>query len=345
MTTPRSAASERPAHGDRGRARATPLIGFVHPAPPRSRGGNRLTVLRWANVVRRLGYRVFVAGEWTGRPCDVLVALHAERSHASIARFRRARPEAPLVVVATGTDLYRDEPPAEELGAVWRQASRIVVLQGLAAEALPAEVRGRVRVIHQAVCTEVRRSAPTAERFELALVAHLRAVKDPLRAAAAARLVPARSRLRVLHVGRALEPELGARAAREARENPRYVWLGEQPHAEALRLIARSRALVCTSRHEGGPNTISEALALGVPVLASRIPGHLGLLGADYAGTYAAGDAADLARLIQRAEEEPGFLGALEEACVARAWLVDPAQESAAWRELLAELLAGGAHA
>ncbi len=318
-----------------------PVIGFVHPAPPRSRGGNRVTALRWALVVRRLGYRVFLATEWSGRPCDALVALHAEKSHASIARFRRARPEAPLVVVATGTDLYGDEPPSAEVRAGWRMASRIVVLQALAAEALPAEVRARSRVIHQAACPGVRRTAPRADAFEVALVAHLRPVKDPLRAAAAARLLPASSRLRVLHAGRALDPELGARAAREDRENPRYAWLGDLSHAEAMRLLAGSRALLCTSLHEGGPNVISEALALGVPVLASRIPGHLGLLGEDYPGTYAAGDAADLARLLREAEERPPFLRALEGACAARAALVDPARESAAWRELLADLLEG----
>ena len=336
----RDARGKGPPSGyDRAVGSARRVIGFVHPAPPRSRSGNRRTAVRWAAVVRALGHRAFVARAWEGRPCDVLVALHAERSHPSVERFRAARPAAPLVVVATGTDVYRDGPLPPAVLASFRLASRIVVLQELACEALPAWARGRARVVHQAVATDVRRAPPSEEAFELVLVAHLRPVKDPLRAAEATRLLSPSSRVRVLHAGGALDPELGRLAAAEAARNPRYVWLGELSPRETLLLVARSRALLSTSLHEGGPHTLSEALALGVPVLASHVPGHLGLLGRDYPGTFPPGDTAALARLVRRVEEEPAFLASLERACAARAPLVAPAREREAWRALLAELL------
>jgi hypothetical protein len=89
-------------------------IGIVHPAAPRSRTGNRVTALRWASILRRLGHRVFVEGRWSGRSCDLLVALHAAKSLDSIREFCSAHPKAPLFVAGTGTDLYE---PSDARGA------------------------------------------------------------------------------------------------------------------------------------------------------------------------------------------------------------------------------------
>ena len=60
---------------------------------------------------------------------------------------------------------------------------------------------------------------------------------------------------------------------------PRYRWLGSVPHGRALRWLASSHAMVISSRMEGGANVVCEALRIGVPVLASRISGNVGLLG------------------------------------------------------------------
>ena len=312
-------------------------IGIVEPRAP-AVGGNAITAERWARVFERLGWRAFRMESWDGGACDALVALHARKSHDSVVRFRRERPDGALIVAGTGTDLYTDIPDSGEVRESLGLATRVVVLQPLAIDALPEEVRPRARVIYQSVVPPVSRPEPASDAFEVCLLANLRPVKDPLCAPRATRLLPDESRVRLVHLGGAIDPELGAEVERESAANPRYRWLGERPHAEALETLSRSRLMVSTSRHEGGANAVSEALACDVPVLASRIPGTLGLLGEDYPGVYPVGDAHALAELLRSAEIDPGFYAALRAACRAQAWITDPETELERWQELLGEL-------
>lgn len=318
---------------------ARPLvIGIVHPAPPRSRSGNRVTALRWAVRLRELGQRVFVERAWSGRPCDLLVAIHAIKSGPSALAFRAAHSDGRLVVAAAGTDLGPEfAAAAAEAFAV---ADAVVVLQPLAIAQLPPAVRDRARVIHQAVqLPRDLHTEPRLDRFEVALLANLRAVKDPLLAGRALAHVPADSGLRVLHAGADLEPAIGSAARELQRREPRYSWLGMLPHREALGLLARSHALVLTSVSEGGANVISEALALGKPVLATRIPGTVGMLGEDYPGLFEVGSQRQLADLLLRLERDVEFRRDLAVRSRALAGLVAPERERAAWASLLAELI------
>ena len=213
-----------------------------------------------------------------------MIALHAWRSADSIQRFRELYPKRPLVVALTGTDIneYLERDPAPTLRSL-ALADRLVALQELARRRVPAKFRRKVRVIHQSA-PSWRRAAPSRRSFDVAVIGHLRAVKDPLRAAEAARLLPAGSRLRIVHLGAAEDAKWAARAQAEMRQNPRYVWRGDRPPAEVRRLLARAQAMVLSSVSEGGANVISEAVAASVPVLASRIDGSVGLLGGDYPG-------------------------------------------------------------
>jgi glycosyltransferase involved in cell wall biosynthesis len=169
-------------------------------------------------------------------------------------------------------------------------------------------------------------------------VGHLRPVKDPFRTAEAVRLLPADSRVRVLHVGAALQPEMERRAREEQSSNPRYRWLGQLPRDEALAVLARSRLLVLSSLMEGGANVIGEAVVHGVPVIASRIAGSVGLLGADYRGYFPGGETAALAALIRRSETDRVFYDELRAHCRSLASDFAPDRECAAWKSLLAEL-------
>jgi glycosyltransferase involved in cell wall biosynthesis len=120
--------------------------------------------------------------------------------------------------------------------------------------------------------------------------------------------------------------------------NPRYLWRDDVPAAAVRRLLARSHAMVISSFSEGGANVISEAAVAGVPVLASRVDGNVGLLGTDYPGYFPAGNTQALARLLQRLEREPRFIARLRKALEPQATLFRPAREVAAWRRLLATL-------
>jgi putative glycosyltransferase (TIGR04348 family) len=311
---------------------------FVTPAPPGSRKGNRISALRWAGMVQALGHRAVLAEEYRVQRCDVLVALHARKSAAAIARFRAERPEAPLVLALTGTDLYDDVHTSAEAQQSLELADRLLVLQPLAVEELPERLRPKARVIYQSVPPPNFQVRPRAGVFEVCVMGHLRPVKDPFRTAESARLLPADSRLRVLHLGGALSADMERQARAEAETNGRYRWLGELPRPRALRVLGRCRLLVLTSLLEGGANVIGEAVVLGVPVLSSRIAGSVGLLGEDYPGYFPVGDTRALAELLRRAETDAGFLAELQARCEERRGLFDPARERASWRELLAEL-------
>ncbi|HLW48614.1 MAG TPA: selenoneine biosynthesis selenosugar synthase SenB [bacterium] len=312
-------------------------IRLVTPASGSSRGGNRVTALRWTRILRGLGHTVAVETEYQGGRCDALIALHARRSFASVERFHHDYPGRALIVALTGTDLYGDLRRDAQARRSLDLATRLVLLQPLGLEELPDTARAKTRVIYQSATPPPGRPRPDARVFEVCVLGHLRAVKDPLRAATAARLLPASSRVRITHVGAALTPEMQTAARAEAAANPRYRWLGELPRWKGLRILSRSRALVLSSEMEGGANVISEAVVAGVPVLASRIPGSIGLLGEAYPGYFPVGDTAALAALLGRAETDREFYGGLRAWCAQRAPLFDPERERLAWQRLLYE--------
>ena len=268
-----------------------------------------------------------------------MVAVHAWRSAASIERFKAEHPERPVILQLSGTDIYQyiDTDPVPTLRSM-ELADRLVALNDLAWRVVPKCLRPRLHVIHQSAAALAQPRQPSRRAVVVSVIGHLRDVKDPLRAAEAARLLPADSRIRIEQVGRAYTPEWAARARAEMATNPRYLWRSDVPAAAVRRLLARSHAMVISSLSEGGANVISEAAVAGVPVLASRIDGNLGLLGADYPGTFPVGDTKALARLLHRLEHEQHFVARLGKALARRAAQFRPAREIAAWRRLLAGL-------
>jgi glycosyltransferase involved in cell wall biosynthesis len=172
----------------------------------------------------------------------------------------------------------------------------------------------------------------------VAVIGHLREVKDPFRAAEAARALSPDSRIRIVHLGAPETPRWNAMAQSEMQDNPRYVWRGDRPRTQVRRLLGRARAMVLSSLSEGGANVISEAIAAEVPVLASRIDGSVGLLGRDYPGYFPVGDTHALTRLLRRVETDPRYLLRLRRAIARRARLFRPAREKAAWKRLISEV-------
>jgi len=265
-------------------------IALVTPARPGTRSGNRHTALRWAAFLRAAGHRVAIATEWNGAPADAMLALHARRSHASIKAF-----PGPVILALTGTDVYHDIHHSREARESLEIAERVIVLQPKAAEEF--STRKQVHVVVQSSATRLRQQSVKGT-FRICVIGHLRAVKDPLRTLRALAYVD-NEEIEVVQLGELLEPELKPKT-----RDARYRWLGSVPHARALKWLASSHAMVISSRMEGGANVVCEALRIGVPILASRISGNVGLLGERYGGYFKVGDERDLARLIQRAMEK-----------------------------------------
>ena len=313
-------------------------IQLVTPAPLRLNNGNKITAVRWSRILRGLGHRVDVVQHYAGTFCDVLIALHARRSYNSIIRFHELHAELPVVVVLTGTDIYKDIQSDPDTQHSVKIATRLIVLQKQALTELPRQAHAKTRVIYQSAEPYKGQAPKKTKPFKVCVIGHLRAEKDPLRAALAARHIPGFSNLEVLHVGKALDPALGKQAQAEAATNPRYSWVGELPYWMTRRVLARSHLVAITSHLEGSSNVLSEALASSVPVIASRIPGIIGTLGKDYPGYYPAGDTMALAELLLRAEYDRDFYRSLKRACERAAPLVQPQREIASWKLMLREL-------
>ncbi len=311
-------------------------IAIVSPASSGPRSGNRHTAARWANFLREAGHKVAVATSWDSGGEDVLVALHARKSYESIARFHAARPGAPVIVVLTGTDLYRDIRSDRNARRALDLASQLVVLQERGLRELSRRHRDKSRVIYQSADVRLRHGPP-AHRFRVAVIGHLRAEKDPFRAALALARLPQDREIEVVHLGAALTPDMRRLAERWMKREPRYRWLGSRPHGEAMRWLARSHALVVSSVMEGGANVICEAARIGVPVLASRVPGNIGMLGSNYAGYFALHDDKALAGLLERAARDPRYYRGLKDAVLGRRRLFAPAAEGSSVRRLVQE--------
>jgi putative glycosyltransferase (TIGR04348 family) len=308
-------------------------IQIVTPAPAGSRHGNRATALRWAAHLRALGHRVATDTGWRGVAADALIALHARRSHASVAAWKKAYPQRPLILVLTGTDLYRDIRTDRDAKASLDLADRLVVLQSEGLNELKASHRRKAAVIHQSV-RPVKRLPLPRDHVLVTVIGHLREEKEPFCAARALQFLSERN-LRIVQLGKALSADMATQARRFMKRDARYRWLGELPHGSAMRWLARSHAMVISSRMEGGAHVVSEAIAAGVPVLASKIPGNMGLLGERYPGYYPVGNDRALAKLIERAQLDRAFLASLEKAVKARRPLVHPAAERRALKALI----------
>ena len=310
-------------------------IALVTPYLPATRNGNAHTAVRWRRFLRQAGHRVSLCLDWRGEAADAMVALHARRSHAAIAAFAKAHPERPLILVLTGTDLYRDIAFDADAQRSLQLAHALVALQQEGVLEIPADYRHKTVVIHQSAAALLPRPRPT-RHFSVGVVAHLREEKDPFRTALAARHLPDASRIRIWHVGAEMQTGMAAEAARLALVTPRWRWLGSRPHGQTRQRIAHSHVLVVSSRREGGANVVCGAVTAATPILASNIPGNIGMLGRDYAGYYPVGDERALARLMYRAETEQHFYQTLAGQCAARAPLFAPEREAAAVRALFA---------
>ena len=331
---------------------------IVSPALRDANNGNWQTAWRWQRHLAGEA-RVRIVKAWPDALAEgdaAMIALHARRSAEAVAAWDAAHPGSGLAVVLTGTDLYRDIATDASARRSLELAQALVVLQECAPRALPESVRGKARVIFQS--TTARQPLTKSTRhLRAVMVGHLRDEKSPRTLFAAARLLAGRRDVFIDHIGEPLDAALGEAARATMAAVPNYRWLGGMPHEAARRHIQRAHLLIHASGIEGGAHVVMEAVASGTPVLASRIDGNVGMLGADYDGYYPWGDAAALAALLLRCRASldapaagtqsdggtPGrgerLLQRLTAQCRQRAPLFAPARERAALRRLVGDLL------
>jgi putative glycosyltransferase (TIGR04348 family) len=312
-------------------------IVIVTPALADANNGNWQTAHRWADMLRS-AYRVKLVAQWSDGAEALMIALHARKSASSSAAWRARQSRRPLIVTLTGTDLYRDIDVDAGAQRSLALADALVVLNERGADRLPAHCRSKCRVVLQSSPSRLM-LRKTGKHLRALMVGHLRDEKDPQTYFRAAQRLAHRTDIRLDHVGSALDVSLGEEATALALVQPKYRWLHGLSHRATLRRIQAAHVLAHPSRMEGGAHVVIEAIRSGTPVLASRIDGNLGLLGADYEGVFSVGDDLALADLLERARDEPGFLQRLQDQVVARAHRFSPEAESAALLGLVNDLM------
>jgi putative glycosyltransferase (TIGR04348 family) len=305
--------------------KSAPHVIIASPALAAANNGNWHTAYRWSRMLAD-DYRVSLLPQWRGvedGDADALIALHARRSAASIAAWARHWPKRPLIVVLTGTDLYRDIRSDADAQRSLAQATQLVVLQEHGPLELPAEHRAKCVVIFQSA-PRLQPGARPSRHLQVVMAGHLRSEKDPLTYLRAVQRLQSRDDLRFEHIGRALEPPLADAAPATAQQCAHYRWHGELSHGQTRQRIKHAHVLVNASVMEGGAQVVIEAVQSDTAVLVSRIGGHIGLLGEAHPGFFDAGDDATLAALVERCRDEPAFLQALLDHGAGRASLFSP---------------------
>ena len=328
----------------------TRKVVIVSPALADANNGNWQTARRWRSLLEKSTshhrYSVRIVRNWPDGPLalqdEVMLALHARRSAASVQAWSLARGQQGLGVVLTGTDLYQDLAVDPIVAQSLVLAKRLVVLQDQAPRMLPPQFQAKTQVILQSVAAR-KALSKTSHHLRAVMVGHLRSEKDPLTLMASARLLANAPDILIDHIGAPLDPALGHAAQATHLACPHYRWLGAQPHNLTLRRIQRAHVLVHTSRLEGGAHVVMEAVRSGTPVLASNIDGNIGMLGLDYEGYFEAGDAPGLAALLRQCQadlahpltDNQNLLQRLQHQCAKRAPLFAAEREQAALQALV----------
>jgi putative glycosyltransferase (TIGR04348 family) len=313
-----------------------PKLCLVTPALADANNGNWQTAQRWARMLSA-SFQTRISPVWpdskpTDITADVLLALHARRSASSVAAWAHAYSTRPLVLALTGTDLYQDIQHDADAQRSLQLATHLLVLQEHGLQALPEALRHKAHVILPSG-TSMPPAQKTQAHLRAVMVGHLRDEKSPQVLWQTAQALYADDGIFIDHIGRALDPALAAQAQQTANQCPHYRWLNELPSVQTRRSIQRAHVLVHTSRIEGGAHVIMEAVLSGTPVLASRVSGNVGMLGADYPGYFEPGNVQQLAALLrecrQTQNQTDGLLAKLTHTCQTRAKLFQPEREQA----------------
>ncbi len=315
---------------------------LIHSPFPRQDGqGNSATADRLEKILKEAGFSVEVEAEWySGCEARCLIALNARRSAGAVAEFRDACPDAKVVVVLTGTDI--NHPEVGDEGSDTRRtmagADALVVLHEGSQAAVPEALREKCHVIYPSVALPdgLIHQAGEVGEFEVIMAGNVRAEKNlPVVLEACDQLSAVEDSEVVVRVYGDAEGDM-AYSLMAATAGPLpFQWKGKTDHENLMKVMAGASLLLNASTQEGGANAVCEAISLGLPVVASEIPGNVGMLGEGYAGYFQSGDVRALADVLVRSSTDDEFYSQLKKQVVERASLFSYAEESSRWVELL----------
>ncbi len=242
-----------------------------------------------------------------------LTAINQYFLHAHVAL--EAGPATRAIALRTGTDYVVTEHSSEILNgvasasrrelaaAVYRDARSVIAVSPVLAERIldicPA---ARVRVVGNLVRDEVfamvRPRNDEDDCIRIVSIGALVGGKRLHHAIAALANLPPAIRERVVHtiVGDGPDRMMLENAARSGRV--RTTFLGNQPHARAMAMLADADLLLHPSAFETFGIVLAEAMALGVPVVATRCGGPEGIVTNDTGRLVAVDDVPALTAAI-----------------------------------------------
>ena len=344
---------------------------YLDPALSGTTSGNSSTSTRLTEHWRNLGHAVtslsvrgeFPEGEAQLRKLinesDLLVALHATHCHSILKIWHDLQKPVPLILIVSGTDLFA---PVLESGEVstefsWacEESSRIVTLAAGLDAYYPAvrreDWRAKTRLVYQGA-EPVKWNCQQYDPQQAVVIGHLRSVKDPLLPVRALEILREKwlleqttlkdVRLTIQHFGKILDlnlkEQIEAAQVQLASGPLRWQWNGPVSETGIRQVMSSAPLLIMPSLHEGGANVVGEFLVSGLPIVASRVAGNLGILGEDWPALFDAGDPQALADLLLRWNQEPQFREQISRAAKNLADQHDLRREEQRWADLFGEL-------
>lgn len=296
--------------------------------------GNSVTTRRVVDILRENGIEARGTFGYEGEPADVLIALHAVKGAPAIEHFKKIHPEGKVIILITGTDLYQDLPEGSAAGErALESADAIVVVFEEALGSLDPRWRHKAVVVPSSLAPIDQVACPEIPPFAISVVGHLRPVKRSFLTIETVTRHP-EWEVEVWQLGAALDRESEKTAREWEGRDPRYRWFGGLPREESLARCAKSALTVNSSLLECGPNAVLEAMTMGVPILASRIEGNIGLLGQDYPGYFEGKMDGILAEILAGREATDRWV----EFAAARVPLFSRERETRCWLDLLDKL-------
>ena len=262
-------------------------------------------------VVEHLNKVPFCAAAYSRRP--VLAVNHHLFGHSAFLQVAWPIAAAVVAIERLIPLVYRNVP----ILAVSESSRQELVERGIAAD--------HIEIFFNGIQVPELEPLPVDERPErIVYLGRLEAYKRvDLLLQALANLQPRQPDLELVIVGRGAERERLERLAAELGLTDRVCFTGFVEAAERDRLVASSRLAVCPSVKEGWGITVTEANALGVPVVATDAPGLRDAVRDGETGVLVPDDAPEafakrLADAIEALLDDPPRLA--RQASAARAW-------------------------